>query len=47
MSTQILNNVPADQVGTVTQSFVNDGAVRVVAEKNGGGTFDITATFDD
>ena len=42
-----VNNVTPDQVGTVVQDYVADGAMEVVAKKNASGKWDVTATYDD
>lgn len=44
---EVLENVPADQLLTVVQSFQADGATQVDTEDNGDGTFDVTAIFPD
>jgi hypothetical protein len=38
-----ITGVPADAVGQVVQDFVNDGAVRVVVEREEGGAFTVTS----
>jgi len=44
--TEGLEKVPKVEVGKVVQSYVEDGAARVVcAESNEKGTWDITAEF--
>lgn len=46
MPTDTLHDVPADEVGEVVQSYIDDDdATNVVASKNANGTFDVTATF--
>lgn len=46
MPTDTLRNVPANEVGEVVQSYIDDDdATNVVATKNADGTFDVTATF--
>jgi len=42
---EVIENVPANQVDRVKQSFLDDGATEVEVRDNGNGTFDVVATF--
>lgn len=45
---QSITGIPASQVGSVVQDFVDDGAARVVVELNDDGTFTVfSAQADD
>lgn len=44
MSTDTLRNVPVEKVSEVVQSFLDDGATRIIINKNND-TFDIEATI--
>ena len=39
----VLNNVPADEVGQIVQSFVDEGKEEVTAEETSPGEWKITA----
>lgn len=44
MAVETINDVPCNNVGAVVQSFVNDGATKIEAQKKPNGNWDITAT---
>ena len=45
MPIEPLRNIPADSVPTVVQSFLDNGATRIIINKNNHGTFDVEATI--
>jgi len=45
MSKDTINNVPKKDVGAIVQSYVEDGAISVVARRQSDGQWTITATF--
>lgn len=44
MSESTIKDVPGDQVGTVVQSFVNNGKRDITCTKNASGTWTVTAS---
>lgn len=38
-----VTGIPAGEVGSVVQDFINDGAAEVVVEKLSDGTYNVTA----
>ena len=40
---ETISGIPADQVGRVVQDFIDDGAERVVVEKDVDGTYSVSA----
>ncbi|MFP5247761.1 MAG: hypothetical protein ACLGH0_13800 [Thermoanaerobaculia bacterium] len=38
-----ITGIPADQVTTVVQDFINDGATVITVERNEDGTFTVSA----
>ena len=40
---ETVTDVPAEDVGTVVQDFINDGASHVVVERDRDGTYNVSA----
>lgn len=40
---QTITGIPAEAVGQVVQDFINDGAARVVVEREEGGLYTVSA----
>ena len=45
MTSHLKNNVKKNDVGKVVQSYIDDGAKKVFAEKNSDGSWNVTAEF--
>jgi len=45
MNQQKMTAVPKDKVGTIVQSFIDDGANEVLSVEDPDGTWTVTATF--
>ena len=40
---ETVTDIPAEDVGTVVQDFINDGASHVVVERDSGGSYSVSA----
>lgn len=41
---ETITGIPADAVGRVVQDYVDDGAQRIVVEREPGGTYSVSTT---
>ncbi|MGN6182697.1 MAG: hypothetical protein ACTHQM_03480 [Thermoanaerobaculia bacterium] len=42
---QSINGIPAANVGSVVQDFINDGALKVLVEQEENGTYTVSASW--